>query len=1350
MTPSSVRNASANPDFNPEEFRIQLLRQFTDMLETDLDRHLTHLASASSMSISSNNNNGSNGHVDTRSDRSSTYSSVSHGSDTSTATATTTALKKELRRVTAECVRITEKNQKLMDDNHKLEMKNLDTCHQLSRLQSNVANNNRFFMARGGNDPRSSSCLGSTTDGYNGGGEPLEWDGSTTSASSSTQVQQLMHKVSVLTSERDTLKIRVWELEKKPFDQQFAIRSTDYVDLEHERNRLVEELGIKTVAMEELWNRNEGLMIRAKEYENRVWELETQCSSLEAECASLPTIHADLSDLQARAVKADALAHKLQGLESQQTMVKTLQARVQELETSNAELDHSNWDLSERLNIANNQHALLTKEFESFRSKDKDDRRLEFLANRNRELESLLQEQVKTTTSCHKEDCDRLTIDYEKAKLRLLQLEGQAKQVSLFRTKTQQLEKQIKTMEQLEPRLDEMQHLYERNLFLEGELGELELLRARELELEGELRESKARLVQLASVNVNVSVNGNGQAASFVDVDKKTTQPLAGVQLAPGSDAECQTNPLSHVDQKDGLNANGSVVDTLREDFWSLPESAQDVFLLVGPQDIRRFRDEAGENLETLVDKTLAHLFRLVESPLFLTPHAPAQQVLNCIRILTRIFPFIFESPEKVDWEEKYFWTAQTIVVSGKRPNTSPEAERTTSKSNEQDAIQAKGVTQKDSITSHKEELLDLEEVITSNGQRLIETLQNLLFTSGFTLPTALDTTNRVSFVIWETGIGSSKPLGTTKELDDNRAEILRLLLVLFSKSIYVPPVAISATENKWIEALVTSNDRPATLATLCSLINSALKYNPSGWGLPYNHVMFGDQRDLLVMLSLQVVIVLLDYQANSVYLPGSTKVVKYHHETLILCWKTLELNKRFRAYLIETNRVLDILVILLYFCMEYKQDTTQLGLIRMCAYMLQTLSKDKTLSKSLNTTFDGHASLPNNIKIPNFHGTYGDYLICTVHNLVSTTKRTLRGSYLPLISTLANVSPYLKNISVLASSRLIQLCSLFASPSFLLSDESNHVLLSSLLDAVCSILYYQAADNPNLVYTLVQHETRIRSMANFTLQKGLTDIQRTRNHQLAQQELHTGNPSSSPTTTHHQHQQRGNNGRARRTSSSSQQQQQQQQKQYSRSSESSEKDVPQQSPNTGRRREISSSMGPLSPTDLSLSDGPLTSTGSSADIRNDDPVSNGSDNNRTDRKSSGIERDGDTKVKDNPSTASNSQPITTMSEKARGKLPERQSRTTRQAQQELEALHSSSLATEEPVSQNPKRGDNNVKSPPSSSRSKHDSNSLFADTSLQQANALFAADVGQNGFVPTEVWVRAIYFKCVGFHDGI
>lgn len=46
-----------------------------------------------------------------------------------------------------------------------------------------------------------------------------------------------------------------------------------------------------------------------------------------------------------------------------------------------------------------------------------------------------------------------------------------------------------------------------------------------------------------------------------------------------------------------------------------------------------------------------------------LNSNTPIQtiQLLNCCRVLTRIIPFIFESPECAEWEEKFFWTPRPL-----------------------------------------------------------------------------------------------------------------------------------------------------------------------------------------------------------------------------------------------------------------------------------------------------------------------------------------------------------------------------------------------------------------------------------------------------------------------------------------------------------------------------------------------------------------------------------------------------------------------------------------------------------------------------------------------------------------
>ncbi|KAF9276850.1 hypothetical protein BGZ68_009703 [Mortierella alpina] len=499
---SSPLPISAVPaDFNPEEFRINLMRQISDKLETGLDRHFSQLVSATAAALP----------------LSPATSDHDGGSGGATADEAAHQLKKLLRNATAELERVKLKNQELRETNHKLELQHMEASHQVARLQD-FELNNQFLLSRVKELESCASSVDSVeTSSMNGHRHQRHSSTAGNMTQQSQHIQRLMREVASLTSERDALKIRSWELEKKPYAQQHQQRPAHFVDLENERNRLVEELGAKTVAMEELWNKNETLMVRATEYEKRVWELEGQCAALEEECTALPTIRSDLVEMEARAVAADALVEKMQDMEGQVALVKNLQDRIQELETTNAVLDHSNWDLSERLNIANNQHTLLTKEFESFRSKDKDDRRLEFLATRNRELEGLLAEQAKISPD-YKDEYERVSAELEKIKIRMPQLEGQAKQVALLRSKTLQLEKQIKTMEELEPRLEEMNKLHERNLFLEGELGELENLRAREMELEGELEEAKTRLSQLET--------SKSRMASF-----------SGLKQAPGSRA---------------------------------------------------------------------------------------------------------------------------------------------------------------------------------------------------------------------------------------------------------------------------------------------------------------------------------------------------------------------------------------------------------------------------------------------------------------------------------------------------------------------------------------------------------------------------------------------------------------------------------------------------------------------------------------------------------------------------------------------------------------------------------------------------------------------------------------------
>lgn len=95
-----------------------------------------------------------------------------------------------------------------------------------------------------------------------------------------------------------------------------------------------------------------------------------------------------------------------------------------------------------------------------------------------------------------------------------------------------------------------------------------------------------------------------------------------------------------------------------------------------------------------------------------------------------------------------------------------------------------------------------------------------------------------------------------------------------------------------------------------------------------------------------------------------------------MLFWEALQCNKRFRSFIIDTDRAHDFVVLVLYYAIDQRNDPTKQGLVRMCVFVLQTLSVEPQFGKSLNKTFEGQESLPPSIRIPNFHGTYADYLI--------------------------------------------------------------------------------------------------------------------------------------------------------------------------------------------------------------------------------------------------------------------------------------------------------------------------------------------------------------------------------------
>ncbi|KAG5291712.1 Dymeclin superfamily domain-containing protein [Histoplasma ohiense] len=579
--------------------------------------------------------------------------------------------------------------------------------------------------------------------------------------------------------------------------------------------------------------------------------------------------------------------------------------------------------------------------------------------------------------------------------------------------------------------------------------------------------------------------------------------------------------------------------------FWELPESPDDVFSLFSPADIRRTRDASIANLETLILAVTSRLIVLKNHPSFPDPDlAPDRDALNCIRVLTRILPFIYESENLEAWEEKFFW--------GRRRKKHRHAQIASQ-------VLFDGASEDDEMRrsnpqNHQNDYYDAKPL----AEELIDTLVDLLFYSGFTIPTIPNAKGKVSYSIWQSGVGCTTAMGSNKELESNRCEILRLLLTLSSQSMYMPLSLLPVKGVKTITYLVTCPDKQVVLSLLCSLLNTTIKYNPTPWRLPYDHVVWKDPKQIFVIYCLQFLLVLLLYpipedgrgtppknyyrhfygrlhrpqdfqfivegmtrilnqpmQATTSYLPGSHKSVKWAPEMIMLFWEALQCNKRFRSYMIDSSRALDFVVLCIFYAIEYKTDASKLGVVKMCIFILQTLSVEPNFGKNLNKKFESQDTLPQSIRLQNFRGSYADFLIISIHTLLTTSKGKLDAVYPALLAIINNISAYCEHLSATTCSKIIQLFSLLSSPSFLLANESNHILLHSLLEFFNSVLEHQYSNNPLLVYSILKSAKRFEALRAFTLESGQEEIERLNQRRKANQISGNSDALLSPTVSH-------------------------------------------------------------------------------------------------------------------------------------------------------------------------------------------------------------------------------------------
>ncbi|XP_065659802.1 protein HID1 isoform X2 [Hydra vulgaris] len=531
------------------------------------------------------------------------------------------------------------------------------------------------------------------------------------------------------------------------------------------------------------------------------------------------------------------------------------------------------------------------------------------------------------------------------------------------------------------------------------------------------------------------------------------------------------------------------------EQFWmDSITNVNDVFALIPAAEIRTLREECPSNLATLCYKCVEKLVNAASNGCAGQHEHTA--VLNCTRLLTRLMPYIFED---IDWRG-FFWS--TVPGQGEVEHMANE---------------------------------NADDVSTPLAQSLVAAVCDLLFCPDFTVyakktgpdnPEDLASIDSCAY-IWEAGVGFAASPPHIALHDLHRTELLKLLLTCFSEAMYLSPSEAPTAENKWLQYFASSENRHA-LPLFTSLINVVCAYDPIGYGVPYNYVMFSDTREPMIEVSLQLLIVVLDYDMEhqqimdhvnnpdqvyeghgpenlfcnyltrihreedfnfilrgitgllqnpliQTYLPNSCKRINFHQELFVLFWKLCDLNKKFLFYVLKSSDVLNILVPILYHLNDSRGDPSRIGLMHIGVFILLLLSGERNFGVRLNKPY----SMRIPMDIPVFNGSHADFLIIVFHKIITTGHQRLHPLFDCLLTIIVNVSPYLKSLSMVAANKLLHLLEAFSTPWFLFANSTNHHLVFFLLETFNNIIQYQFDGNAHMVYAIIRKRNVFHQMAN-------------------------------------------------------------------------------------------------------------------------------------------------------------------------------------------------------------------------------------------------------------------------------
>ncbi|GAA5949250.1 hypothetical protein JCM21900_000875 [Sporobolomyces salmonicolor] len=260
----------------------------------------------------------------------------------------------------------------------------------------------------------------------------------------------------------------------------------------------------------------------------------------------------------------------------------------------------------------------------------------------------------------------------------------------------------------------------------------------------------------------------------------------------------------------------------------------------------------------------------------------------------------------------------------------------------------------------------------------------------------------------------------------------------------------------------------------------------------------------------------------------GKLKSAGWTTEALTVLWRLIDGNRKFAGWLVKerdeggSGRWSEVAGLVGAVREEWREDETQLGLVRLASFLLQTLTAESALLASASPS---HAlALKQIVNAPLTAERVGgrlagavkrqsaaagtgeeagralslaEYLIIGAHALILSPSSNRSGRlstlYPSLVLAIDNLAPFVVELGQDAATRLVRVWLAFSAPSWVLMEEGNPRLVFYLLETFNHIIQHNLSTNPALVHALLQTHKRFELLAHFTLATGVAEARRLR-----------------------------------------------------------------------------------------------------------------------------------------------------------------------------------------------------------------------------------------------------------------